>query len=67
MSFTIAFDFCKSGKFSIERGKNLTAIHAYFVIIWILDVSLIDFIKRLRGQKPPEPGKDNGSGRFMLN
>lgn len=66
-AFTIAFDFCWTGKFTYERGKNLIALHAYFVIIWMFDMSLIDFIKRLRGQKPPEPGMDNGGSRHMLN
>jgi hypothetical protein len=66
MGMTIAFDFGKTGKFAIERGKNLIAIHAYVVTVWVFDMSLIDLFKTLRGQKPPEPGKDKDK-KFLLN
>lgn len=49
--FTVAFDFTWSGKVKLERGKHCSCLIFLFVVVWFIDDSLVEYIKKIK-EKP---------------
>lgn len=43
---SMTIDLTKTKKFTKEKGIHCIAIHCYFLIIWFLDSSLLDTIRK---------------------
>lgn len=55
--FSIVFDFTWSGKVRYERGIHSRVFIFLFVIVWVLDDSFLEYLKRV-GKEPKLPGKE---------